>query len=131
MHLKRRVETTNASGAYFGYSRAVRAGGTVFFSAVGASGEDGKVVARDTYSQTRFIIKEILRSAELLGVGKDDIVRLRVFAASGFSLEDFRTAYREAFAETKPALTLVYVAGFPVEGSLLEIEAEAVKESED
>jgi enamine deaminase RidA (YjgF/YER057c/UK114 family) len=128
--LKRRVDATNASGSYFGYSRAVRAGSTVFFSAVGASGEDGKVVANGTYAQARFIFGEILRSAELLGAGRDDIVRLRVFATSGFSLEDFRKAYREVFSESKPALTLVYVAGLPVEGSLLEIEAEAVKEGE-
>ncbi|MEM3795514.1 MAG: Rid family hydrolase [Thermoprotei archaeon] len=114
--------------AEFGYSRAIMVGRSVFIAATNGVGQFGVGTEMDTYLQTRLAIQRINDALDTLGFKLSDIVRLRVFAVRELSIEEFKKAYQEFFLDIKPALTLVYVSGFPSANALLEIEAEAVKD---
>jgi enamine deaminase RidA (YjgF/YER057c/UK114 family) len=110
--------------AKFGYSRAVKVDGLVFMLATAGTDNIGSVA--DTYNQTRRSFEKI--QVALVGAGGTlrDVARLRVFAKQELVLSEFRRAYQEFFAPIKPALSLIYVSGFPDPAALLEVEAEAM-----
>ncbi len=114
--------------AEFGYSRAVKVGNMVFVAATGGSDQLDTGSELDTYSQSKRAMQRIKEALGSLEFGLEDVVRLRVFAKQEMRLEDFKLAYQEFFVGIRPALTLVYVSGFPSAATILEIEAEAVKD---
>lgn len=126
--LRRQVGGVSGYESEFGYSRAVRVGNMVFIAATSGLYQFESDLVLDTYLQTKRAIQRINEALRALEFGLDDIVRLRVFAKQELCLDDFKKAYREFFADSKPALTLVYVTDFPSDKTILEIEAEAVKE---
>lgn len=126
--LRRQVGGDSKYEVEFGYSRAVRVGSIVLVAATSGSDQPEPELAPDTYAQAKRAIQKINEALESLGFGLDDVVRLRVFAKRELGLEDFKRAYREFFADIRPALSLVYVSGFPSDKTILEIEAEALKD---
>jgi len=112
----------------FGYNRAVRVGDTVRIAGTVAV-EDGEVVAPgDPYEQATFVLDRIEESLTEVGASMENVVITRVLVEDFGIWEGIGRAHCEAFPdpETRPASTMIGVAGLPEEGMVLEIEVEAV-----
>ena len=110
-----------------GYSRAVRIGNVIAVAGTVAVGPDGEVVAPgDAYAQTRAIFATIERALVEAGASLTDVVRTRAFITDIDQWEGFLRAHGEIFGDIRPAATMVEVSGLLGEGTVIEIEADAV-----
>ena len=112
--------------ATVGYSRVVRAGELVLVSGCTAVGEDGDVVGEgNVYLQAQQAIANIARALEQAGASLADVVRTRVYLLDAKRWEEAGRAHGEAFADIRPANTMLEVAALIDPRLLVEIEAEA------
>ena len=110
-----------------GFSRAVRAGDTVYVSGTVAWGEDGKLAGPgDMYAQAKQAIRNIEKALGQAGASLRDVVRTRIFVTDISRLDEAARAHGEAFGEIRPAATMVEVLRLADAEMLVEIEAVAV-----
>lgn len=110
-----------------GFSRAVKAGNTIYVSGTVAWDETGKVTAHgDMYAQARQSILNIEKALAQAGASLRDVVRTRIFVTDMGRLEEAARAHGEAFGEIRPASTMVEVSRLAEPEMLVEIEAVAV-----
>lgn len=110
----------------FGYSRAVKKNNQIRVSGT-APIEDGEVVAPgDIEAQSEYVIDMIIGALEELDSEASDVVMTRIYVLDFDDWEGIAAAHRDAFGDAQPACTLVEVSDMPMEGALLEVEAEAV-----
>lgn len=107
-----------------GYSRAVRAGNTVYVSGTVGVNPDGSA-PDGAYAQTKQALSIIKAALEKAGAKIENVVRTRVFLADIKDFDDAGKAHGEVFSEIRPALTML-AAGALVGGFLVEVEAVAV-----
>lgn len=113
-----------------GYSRAVRMGELIAVSGTTATDENGHIVGQgDPYAQTAFILRKIERALREAGASRGDVVRTRIFVTNVAQWEAVARAHAEFFGEIRPANTLVEVSALIGEGYLVEIEADAVRQT--
>ncbi len=113
-----------------GYCRAVRVGNQVAVAGTVAVGADGEIVAPgDAYEQTRAIFAVIEQALGEAGASLGDIVRTRSFITDITQWEGFSRAHGEIFGQIRPAATLVEVSGLLGDGTVIEIEADAIIDS--
>lgn len=107
-----------------GFSRAVRIGDRVLVSGTGPVWPDGACDPDPEVQAARCleIIAAALREA---GGGLADVVRTRMFVTSAEDVEAVGRAHAAALGETRPAATVVVVAGLADPRWRVEIEAEA------
>jgi enamine deaminase RidA (YjgF/YER057c/UK114 family) len=109
------------------YSRAARVAGLIAVSGTADAGADGRVGhPGDVEGQTRAALEKAIDAAERLGGGRESTLRTRLLLAPGADWRAAAAAHRAVFAGVDPASTVVYVAGFPLEGALVEVELDAV-----
>ena len=114
-----------------GYSRAVRIGNLVQVSGTTATeGADAIVGIGDSAAQTRFILKKIEGALHEAGARLSDVVRTRVYLAPNADWEAVARVHGEVFGEIRPANTLLYVQALVGSDYLVEIEAEAIIDTE-
>lgn len=102
-----------------------------------ASGTPGSAKAGDTKAQTIDSLTKLLAGLKAQGFGAGDVVMLRVYLvgdpAQGGKMDfaGMMAGYTQFFGTAaqpnKPARTTVQISGLASPGSLVEIEAEAVK----
>jgi enamine deaminase RidA (YjgF/YER057c/UK114 family) len=110
-----------------GYSRAVRVGNSVQVSGTTATDEKGTIVGPgDPYAQTVFIIQKIERALKQAGATLQDVVRTRIYVTDASQWEAVARAHGEFFGEIRPANTLIEVSALIGEGYLVEMEADAI-----
>jgi enamine deaminase RidA (YjgF/YER057c/UK114 family) len=110
-----------------GYSRAVRVDNRIWVSGTTSTGSDGAIVGKgDPYAQARQAIANIERALASAGAGLADVVRTRIYVTDIAHWQDIGRAHGEAFADIRPASTMVEVSRLIDPDLLVEIEADAV-----
>ena len=113
--------------AQVGYSRAVRVGSQVWVTGTVAADDDGHVHAPgDAYAQTCYALQKIAAALAEAGAELSDIVRTRIYITDMSHADGAGRAHKELLGEIMPATTMVVVAALWGEGSVVEIEADAV-----
>jgi enamine deaminase RidA (YjgF/YER057c/UK114 family) len=114
---RRNIATGTPWEPIVGYSRAVRVGNAVYVSGTTAS---------DAYAQTKQIVANLASALERAGARLSDVVRTRIFVTDIAQWEAVARAHGEAFAQIRPACTMVEVAKLIAPEIVVEIEADAV-----
>jgi enamine deaminase RidA (YjgF/YER057c/UK114 family) len=115
-----------------GYCRALRAGDRIFVTGTAPVAEGGGVYAPgDAYAQARRCFQIIERALGELGAGMADVTRTRMFVTDIERWAEYGKAHAEAFGEHPPTTTLVEVRRLIDPDMLIEIEADAVVDTED
>jgi enamine deaminase RidA (YjgF/YER057c/UK114 family) len=110
-----------------GYSRAVRTGDTIHVSGTTATDDKGDVVGPgDPYAQTSQAISNVQEALQGLGADLTDVVRSRVYLVNIADWPEVGRAHAEAFAEIRPAATMLEVRRLVDPEMLIEIEVDAV-----
>ena len=110
-----------------GYSRAVRVDNRIWVSGTTSTGSDGAIVGKgDPYAQAKQAIANIERALVSAGARLADVVRTRIYVTDIAHWQDIGRAHGEAFADIRPASTMVEVSRLIDPDLLVEIEADAV-----
>ena len=108
-----------------GFSRAVRVGNRILVSGTTATDAHGNVVAEgDPEGQAVFALDKIVAAITSLGGQPQDVIRTRIFMVGLDGWQGVSGVHARVFADTRPANTLVEIAGL-IGPYLVEIEAEA------
>jgi enamine deaminase RidA (YjgF/YER057c/UK114 family) len=110
----------------FGYSRALRVGDRIVVSGCTAVGDDAALSSTDARRQAEAALAVALDAVAALGGRRDDVVRTRMYLTRREDADAVGEAHGAAFADVRPAATMVVVAGLIDERMLVEIELEAV-----
>jgi enamine deaminase RidA (YjgF/YER057c/UK114 family) len=108
-----------------GYSRAVRAGDTVYVSGCTATVEGEVVAVGDMYEQTRLALQSVLEALSRLGAEPRHVVRTRIYVTDIARWHEVGRAHGEVFGDVLPATSMVEVAGLIDPLMLVEVEAVA------
>jgi enamine deaminase RidA (YjgF/YER057c/UK114 family) len=118
-----------ASGApwepVIGYSRAVRAGDTIYVSGCTATVEGEVVAVGDAYEQTRLALQAVTDALARLGAEPRHVVRTRMYVTDITKWPDVGRAHGDVFGDIRPATTMVEVAALIDPRMLVEVEAVA------
>jgi enamine deaminase RidA (YjgF/YER057c/UK114 family) len=115
---RRHISSGSVWEPVVGYSRAVRIGDFVFVSGTTCDGPDA-------YLQAKGAIARIEQALEEAGASLDDVVRTRMFVVNIDEWELIAKAHHEAFADVRPAATMVEVTRLISPELLVEIEVDA------
>ena len=125
------ISSSTVWEASFGYARAVRVGNVIKVSGTVATDDNGAVIgAGDVYAHAVFIIAKIEKALNQAGATLEDVVRTRLYVTDINSWEQLARAHGEYFADIRPATTLVEVQRLIAPEFLVEIEAEAILQTE-
>jgi enamine deaminase RidA (YjgF/YER057c/UK114 family) len=126
--LARKIVSTGAPWERaFGYSRAVRAGNTVYVAGTTAVDQSGAVIGEgDPYVQATAVLRTIEAALSQAGASLRDVVRTRMFVVDMAHSESVGRAHGEFFGDIRPAATMVQVVKLIDPRLLVEIEADAV-----
>ena len=109
-----------------GYSRAIVVDHSCWVAGTTDAGPNGRSEhPADAAAQARAVFAIIERALGEGGFTLDDVVRTRMFVVDIGDAAAVLAAHGEVFQSTRPAATLVAVAGLMDPSLLVEIEAEA------
>ncbi|WP_436497608.1 RidA family protein [Actinokineospora sp. HUAS TT18] len=116
-----------SGGAYedmYGYCRAVRVGDHIHVS--GTTARDPFLDGADAYVQAKSVLSIIEDALVEAGATMAAVVRTVTYVTDIADVDLVAKAHREAFAEVRPAATLVQVAALIDPRMKVEIEAYAI-----
>ena len=108
-----------------GFTRAIRAGNGIAVSGTVGVEPDGSV-KEDCGAQADRCFALIRQHVEALGGHMGDVVRVRMFVTDIADADAASAAFSRALGATRPAATLVAIAGLYDPRWKIEIEADAV-----
>jgi enamine deaminase RidA (YjgF/YER057c/UK114 family) len=122
---RQRISSGSPFEATIGFSRAVRVGNRVVVSGTGPVWPDGSC-PDDPAMQARRCFDIIAAALADAGATMADVVRTRMFLTATADAEAVGAVHGELFAQSRPAATMVVVAGLLDPRWKVEIEADAV-----
>jgi enamine deaminase RidA (YjgF/YER057c/UK114 family) len=126
---RRRISGGSPFEGRIGFSRAVRVGDRVLVAGTTPIWEDGSCDP-DPEAQARRCIEIIEAALAEADAVLGDVVRTRQYIVSADDAEAVGRAHAAAFADARPASTMVVVAGLLDPRWRVEIEAEAIVSTE-
>ncbi|MFF0088666.1 RidA family protein [Streptomyces canus] len=123
----RRVTTGGPWEETFGYSRAVELPNGLVLVSGCTSVVDGEIVAGDPYEQTVNAFDVAFAALGQLGLGRDDVVRTRMYITHARDVEEVGRAHKELFDAVRPAASMIIVSGFVDPSLVVEVEVEAFR----
>ncbi|KPI07208.1 Endoribonuclease L-PSP [Actinobacteria bacterium OK074] len=126
----RRVEAGAPWGETFGYSRAVALPNGLVLVAGCTSVVDGTIADGDPYEQAVNSFDVALAALKELGLGRDDVVRTRMYITHARDVEEVGRAHKELFDAVRPAASMIIVSGFVDPRLVVEVEVEAYRGAE-
>ena len=123
---RRLIGSGSTFEAEIGYSRAVAVGPWVFVSGTTGFDYSTMTIADDVVAQAEQCLKNIAAALEQAGASLDDVVRVTYLLPNGADFEACWPALRRAFAEARPAATMIS-AGLADPRMKIEIEVTALK----
>jgi enamine deaminase RidA (YjgF/YER057c/UK114 family) len=123
----RRVATGAPWEDTFGYSRAVELpNGLVLISGC-TSIVDGEIAEGGPYEQTVNAFSVAFAALEQLGLGREDVVRTRMYLTHARDVDDVGRAHKELFDVIRPAASMIIVSGLVDPSLVVEVEVEAFR----
>ncbi|MGW3411229.1 RidA family protein [Streptomyces sp. NPDC000888] len=123
----RRIKTGAPWEEAFGYSRAVELPNGLVLVAGCTSVINGEIAAGAPYEQTVNSFNVAFAALEQLGLGRDDVVRTRMYITHARDVEDVGRAHKELFDSVRPAASMIIVSGFVDPSLVVEVEVEAYR----
>lgn len=123
----RRVTTGAPWEESFGYSRAVELPNGLVLVSGCTSIVDGEIAGGGPYEQTVNAFNVALAALGRLGLGRDDVVRTRMYLTHARDVEDVGRAHKELFDSVRPAASMIIVSGFVDPSLVVEVEVEAFR----
>ena len=121
---RRRAASGSPFEGSFGYSRAVRDGSRIVVSGTAPISPDGSC-PDDAGSQASRCLEIVVEALTELGASADDVIRTRMYLVDAADADAVGAAHAAVFGRTRPAATMVVVAGLLDPRWRVEIEAEA------
>ena len=123
----RRVTTGGPWEETFGYSRAVELPNGLVLVSGCTSVVDGEIVAGDPFEQTVNAFDVAFAALGQLGLGREDVVRTRMYITHARDVEEVGRAHKELFDAVRPAASMIIVSGFVDPSLVVEVEVEAFR----
>lgn len=125
----RRVTTGAPWEEAFGYSRAVELPNGLVLVSGCTSIVDGEIAGGGPYEQAVNAFKVALAALKQLDLGREDVVRTRMYLTHARDVEDVGRAHKELFDSVRPAASMIIVSGFVDPSLVVEVEVEAYREA--
>jgi enamine deaminase RidA (YjgF/YER057c/UK114 family) len=125
----RRVTTGAPWEDAFGYSRAVELPNGLVLVAGCTSIVDGEIAGGGPYEQAINAFNAAFAALEQLGLGRDDVVRTRMYVTHARDVDDVGRAHKELFDAVRPAASMIIVSGLVDPSLVVEVEVEAFRPS--
>ncbi|MGW1719054.1 RidA family protein [Streptomyces sp. NPDC002156] len=123
----RRVTTGAPWEEAFGYSRAVELPNGLVLVSGCTSIVDGEIAGGGPYEQTINSFNVAFAALEQLGLGRDDVVRTRMYITHARDVDDVGRAHKELFDAVRPAASMIIVSGLVDPSLVVEVEVEAFR----
>lgn len=123
----RRVTTGAPWEDAFGYSRAVELPNGLVLVSGCTSVIGGAIVDGGPYEQAVNSFKVAFAALQQLGLGRDDVVRTRMYLTHARDVEEVGRAHKELFDAVRPAASMIIVSGFVDPRLVVEVEVEAFR----
>lgn len=123
----RRVTTGAPWEETFGYSRAVELPNGLVLVSGCTSIVDGEIAGGGPYEQTVNSFNVAFAALEQLGLGRDDVVRTRMYITHARDVDDVGRAHKELFDTVRPAASMIIVSGLVDPSLVVEVEVEAFR----
>ncbi|MFG3408560.1 RidA family protein [Streptomyces sp. NPDC048142] len=123
----RRVSTGAPWEEKFGYSRAVELPGGLVLVAGCTSVVNGQISAGSPYEQAITSFEVAFAALEQVGLGREDVVRTRMYLTHARDVEDIGRAHKELFDAVRPVASMIIVSGFVDPSLVVEVEVEAYR----
>jgi enamine deaminase RidA (YjgF/YER057c/UK114 family) len=123
----RRVRTGAPWEEAFGYSRAVELPNGLVLVSGCTSIVDGQIAGGGPYEQAVNAFNVAFAALGDLGLGRDDVVRTRMYITHARDVDDVGRAHKELFDSVRPAASMIIVSGLVDPSLVVEVEVEAFR----
>ena len=127
---RRHTASTSPYEATIGFARAVRVGDRILVSGTAPVEPDGSTTPGDAAAQAERCFAIIAHAIEQLGGRIEDVVRTRLYLTDPTDADAVGAVHGRIFGNVRPAATMLVVAGLLRPEWRVEIEAEAIMESD-
>ncbi|MFI6683547.1 RidA family protein [Streptomyces sp. NPDC050485] len=123
----RRISSGAPLEERFGYSRAVELPNGLVLVAGCTSTGNGRIDEGGPYQQAVAAFGVAIEALESLGLGREDVVRTRMYITHARDVDEVGRAHKELFGDVRPATSMLIVSGFVDPSLVVEVEVEAYR----
>lgn len=123
----RRVSSGGPWEDAVGYSRAVELPNGLVLVSGCTSVVNGSIDAGTPYEQTVTAFQVAFDALKKLGLGREHVVRTRMYLTHARDVEEVGRAHKELFDDVRPAASMLIVSGFIDPSLVVEVEVEAYR----
>ncbi len=87
----------------------------------------GEIAGGGPYEQTVNAFNVAFSALDQLGLGRDDVVRTRMYVTHARDVDEVGRAHKELFDTVRPAATMIIISGLVDPSLVVEVEVEAYR----